>query len=108
MWIQFNNRKLEETWDAVQNGKNVTLSDEVRVSIKCAKLTKKEIGTWDQKIPHKFVEGKASIYKDGQTEVLIEKLDEFHLRFILKDGSTEQTSEKFSLCKPSVFWYANY
>ena len=53
MWVIFNDSEIDREWDNVQKKHNISaiVDEKTRVSITCARLTKKIIGEWDEKIP---------------------------------------------------------
>ena len=76
MWVIFNSKEIEREWDNVQEKQNISaiVDETTRVSIMCARLTKKIMGSWSETIPQKYVEGKAPVYDKADVKVYLETL----------------------------------
>jgi hypothetical protein len=95
----------------VQKKHNISaiVDEKTRVSITCARLTKKIIGEWDEKIPYKFVNRKALLYDKDNVKVYLEALSQVgKFQFLLVENQQTKQSGVFSIAKPSCFWYSRY
>ena len=111
MWVIFDDQQIENAWQQLSDGNIVEASDpEVRLSIECAKLTKRRIDTWGDDVPEKYADGSSPVYsKNGKKIFLMDdEEDELSFRFLVKENGKEQKSASFSLATYSCLWYGMY
>ncbi len=111
MWVIFDDRQTENAWQELSHGGIVkTTNPETRLSIECAKLTKRKIDEWRDDIPRKYIDGSSPIYKKSGKEIFLidDEEDELGYKFLVRENGKEQRSASFSLARYSCFWYGRH
>ena len=111
MWVIFDDARIEEAKDRLNHGYIVKVSDPVaRLSIDCAKLTKRTIDGWSSDIPKKYVDGSSPVYSKNGKEIFLidDEEDKLEYKFLVRENGKEQKSASFSLARYSCFWYGRH